>query len=288
MRHIIIIPARNEAAHIGQTLKSLLGQSEPADRIYVVDDGSQDQTAEIVDTVAQSHPEVVLIRAEDRGFRRMGGGVVDAFNLAYQRCRHEQFTYISKIDADLILPPNYWEVLLGFLDAHPEYAAAGGIPHDRFGDRLLAWRMPASHVPGPLKTFRKDIFDAMGGFIPTLGWDIIDLVKARSMGYQTGYISELPVVHLRPHGSAEGALRGKAQWGKGAYVIGSHPLFVVGRAIYRMWEPPYIVGGLAVLWGYLRAALERTPQITDQSLIATLRREQMYRLGHFNRLKVDR
>jgi poly-beta-1,6-N-acetyl-D-glucosamine synthase len=283
-RHVVIVPARNEEEFLGATLDSLLSQTEPPDRIYVVDDGSTDGTADLVRERARAHPSLRLVQRSDRGTRRMGGGVVDTFNAGYARCRDEPFAYVSKIDADQVLPPDYFQRLLAYLDANPDFAAASGVPWDRIGDRLVRERMPRSHVAGSLKTIRKSVFDEMGGFVPTLGWDIIDVVKMRSLGHRTGHLEELRVEHLRQHGSAEGILRGKAQWGEGAYVIGSHPLFVLARGFYRMFEPPYLLGGLAFWWGYLRAAAARRARITDRGLIRALRRDQLTRLVRLNRL----
>jgi poly-beta-1,6-N-acetyl-D-glucosamine synthase len=282
MRHVAIVPARNEAQFISTTLGSILRQTVPPDRVYVVDDGSTDETAAIVRDLCEQHPTLELVSRAPRPTRRMGGGVVEAFDAGYARCRHEAFDYVSKLDADQVLPRDYFERLLGFLDANPDYAAAGGVPYEPVAGRQVAWRMAATHVPGSLKTIRKEVFDRMGGFVPVLGWDIIDLVKMRSLGYRTGHL-HLPVRHLRQHGSAEGKVRGKVQWGEGAWIIGSHPLFVLARGIYRMREPPYVVSGLAFWWGYLRAALRRTPRIADADLVRALRREQLHRLFHFNR-----
>jgi biofilm PGA synthesis N-glycosyltransferase PgaC len=284
MRHVVIIPARNEAAHIGATLQSILEQTAVPDRIYVVDDGSSDRTGPIVEEIARVEPRIRVLRSPDRGYRHMGPGVVEAFNSAYAQCRDEDFVYLSKIDADQILPPDYFEVLLAFLDSHPDFGAAGGVPCDQLGRALRPWRIPATHVPGPLKTMRRRVFDEIGGFMPTLGWDVLDEVKMRMHGYQTGHLDELRVQHLRPHGSAEGALRGKAQWGQGAYAIGSHPVFVLARGFYRMWEPPYVIGGLALLWGYFKAAARRVPRIADADVVKALRREQLHRVLHLNRL----
>ena len=283
MRHVAIVPARDEERFIAATLESILGQTEPPDRVYVVDDGSSDATPEIVLGIAGRDPRVALVRRTERRERRMGGGVVDAFNAAYALCRGEAFAYVSKLDADQVLPPDYFERVLGFLDAHPDWAAAGGVPYEPVAGMQVRWRMPATHVPGSLKTMRKDVFDRMGGFVPVLGWDIVDGVKMRSLGYRTGHL-DLPVRHLRQHGSAEGKVRGKVQWGEGAWIIGSHPLFVLARGFYRMREPPFVVSGLAFWWGWARAALRRTPRIPDAELVRAVRREQLHRLTHFNRL----
>ena len=284
MRHVIIMPARNESGHIEKTIHSLLSQTSPADRIYVVDDGSSDDTADLVQEISKADGSVVLLRKKDRGSRLMGKGVIHAFNYAYEYCAEERFTYISKIDSDLEFPPDYFEQLLDFMDERPHVAAASGIMYDRIDGKLVRLRLPENHVPGALKTFRKSVFDEMGGFIPVLSWDIIDLVKARSLGYVTAQVGDLVVVHQRQHASAEGLLKGKAQWGTGAYVIGSHPLFVLCRGLYRMLEPPYITGGMAFWYGYLNAVITGTDRVTDEALIRCLRKEQLYRLFHFNRL----
>ena len=284
MKHIAIIPARNEAANIVRNLSSLLNQTLVPDRIYVVDDGSSDNTAVIVDAISKQNPLVVLMRREDRGRRAMGSGVVETFNTAYERCKTEDFGYISKLDADLVFPPDYFETLFRFMDQDLIIGAASGVIYDQIGQKLMRLRTPGNHVPGMLKTIRKSVFQEMGGFLPVLGWDIIDLVKIRSLGYKTANLEELKVVHLRQHASAEGVLRGKAQWGRGAYIIGSHPLFVFARGLYRMLERPYVTGGVAFWWGYLRAGANRVSRISDAELIKALRKEQLLRMVLCNRL----
>jgi biofilm PGA synthesis N-glycosyltransferase PgaC len=284
MRHIVIIAARNEEKYVKKTLQSFINQTEVPNRLYVVDDGSSDATPQIVKAIAQQHPFIVYLRKADRGTRLMGVGVIEAFNEAYVHCRAENVTYISKIDADMVLPSDYFEKLLRFMDEHLNVGAASGTVYDLIGGKTMWLRIPRDHVSGAIKTIRKKVFDAIGGFIPTLGWDIIDLVKIRALGYETTHLQELKVIHLRQHGSAEGLLKGKAQWGTGAYIIGSHPLFIFARGFYRMLEPPYVTGGIAFWWGYINAALNGLPQIDEKELIKALRKEQLQRLWYFNRL----
>jgi glycosyltransferase involved in cell wall biosynthesis len=285
MRHIVIIPARNEADHIEQTLRSILRQQERPDRIYVVDDGSTDRTITIVDRICEQESSVILIKSGDRGYRKMGAGVVEVFNRAYNLIRDQHCSYVSKIDADLVMEPNYFRALLDRMDDDPALAIAGGNRYEKVAEQWLWDRTPSHHVPGGLKTMRRSAFDRMGGFIPTLGWDIIDEVKAHMLGYKTVNFPDLKVLHLRPHASAEGVLRGKATWGRGAYIIGSHPLFAFFRGIYRMRERPFVLGGLAFWWGYCLAAIQGEPKIDDKVLIAFLRKEQLQRLFGFNRIK---
>jgi len=61
----IIVPARNEEANISACLDSLLAQSYPRREVIVVDDRSEDGTAEVVRRYQQEHPEVRLLQIED-------------------------------------------------------------------------------------------------------------------------------------------------------------------------------------------------------------------------------
>lgn len=282
LKHAIIIPAHNEAAYIRRTLESLLAQTEPADRIIVVDDGSADETSAIVRVLARDHACLTLVNGPPSAERRYR--VVEVFNRGYELVRGGPCEYVSKIDADLIFPRDYFRRLFEVMDADPTIGAAGGVLCDIVGGKLMPIRIPETHVPGPLKTMRRSAFDEMGGFIPTLGWDIVDTVKMRMLGYRTLNLPELRVTHLRRHGSATGIVRGNVRMGHGAYVIGTHPLFALARSFYRMLEPPYLVGGLALGYGYFRSWLAGKPQIPDKALIEALRKEQMHRLLHRNRL----
>jgi biofilm PGA synthesis N-glycosyltransferase PgaC len=284
MKHIIIMPAHNEAALIARTLQSIADQTERPDRLLVVDDGSTDATAAIVRQFMARHPWISLI-----GGQKSGGGrryrVVEVFNQGYQQVRSERADYVSKIDADLIFPKDYFERLFRLMDADRTIGAAGGVLEEvTASGRRHRLRMPDNHVPGPVKTIRKEVFEEMGGFVPMLGWDIIDLVKIRSLGYRTVCLPELVVIHQRQTAAATGILRGNVRMGHGAYVIGTHPLFALGRAVYRMFEPPYVLAGLALGYGYFRSWFARAEQMPDRSLIAALQSEQLYRLVHFNKL----
>ncbi len=284
MRHVAIIVAKNEERFIGRMLRSLCAQTAPPDRVYVVDDGSTDGTAAAVEAIAAQWPALFLVRRPAGVPRTHEDGVVPAFLAAYDQCRELDFTYVSRLDADIEFHPDYFQVLLGHLDAHPDWAMAGGVPYEEVGGQVRGWKMPAQHVPGALKTMRRDVFDRIGGFVPTYSWDIVDGVAMRALGYRTGNLP-LRVEHLRPHGSYEGVLRGRVKWGEGAWTIGTHPLYALARGAYLMTQNrPYLLAGAAYWWGYLRAALRRTPRIADADLTRALRRELLGRLLRLNRV----
>ena len=95
----VIIPAYNAEAFITQTLESVLGQTYPNIEVLVVDDGSQDQTAAIIQGFVHRDSRVTL-------FQQSNQGVAAARNLAIQKSRG---AYISPIDADDIWYPQKLE-----------------------------------------------------------------------------------------------------------------------------------------------------------------------------------
>jgi glycosyltransferase involved in cell wall biosynthesis len=108
----VIIPAYNAADYIGRTLESLRAQSFGDFEAIVVDDGSRDETAEVVRRFAESDPRVRLIR-------QANAGVAAARNRAIAEARGR---YIANLDADDMWRPTFLERTVGALEAAGEDA----------------------------------------------------------------------------------------------------------------------------------------------------------------------
>ena len=91
----VIIPAYNAERFIERTLKSVLAQTYHNLEVIVVDDGSQDRTAEIVQSISQLDGRVKLLQQPN-------SGVAAARNLGIQKSTGE---FIAPIDADDIWYP---------------------------------------------------------------------------------------------------------------------------------------------------------------------------------------
>jgi glycosyltransferase involved in cell wall biosynthesis len=95
----VIIPAYNAEAFIAQTLESVLSQTYKNIEVLVVDDGSLDRTAEIVEFFAETDSRIILLK-------QANAGVAAARNLAIEKSNGE---YIAPIDADDIWYPQKLE-----------------------------------------------------------------------------------------------------------------------------------------------------------------------------------
>jgi cellulose synthase/poly-beta-1,6-N-acetylglucosamine synthase-like glycosyltransferase len=188
----VIIAARNEGAVIGATIDALLAQTDPPDLILIADDGSEDGTADILEThygLTMSAPGVMSnpgsLEPRLRWLRLPSGGKARALNAALPLVA---MPIVVTVDADTILDRDAIEVVRHAFAADPDLAVAGGVLSPRCDSapmgRVLqffqtyeyvrnfmsryAWSRMESLllISGAFAAFRRDAVIAVGGFDP--------------------------------------------------------------------------------------------------------------------------
>jgi glycosyltransferase involved in cell wall biosynthesis len=276
-RLCIITPVRDEALYARRTLDSVIAQTERPTRWIIVDDGSTDATPEILAEYAAAHDWIQVIRRDDRGFRRVGGGVIDAFYAGYDTIDANDYDYICKLDLDLDLPPRYFETLLDRMEADPRIGCCSGKAYMELGGKLVSEKLGDENAVGASKLYRRTCFQEIGGFVREVMWDGIDGHRCRMLGWiaVSWDDPELRFVHLRPMGTSDkGWWRGRVRHGYGQWFMGTSFVYMVVSAAFRMTRPPYVLGGLGMLWGYVRSAIRREPRYADPELRQFVRRYQ--------------
>ena len=137
------------------------------------------------------------------------------------------------------------------------------------------------HVSGACQVFRRECFEAIGGYVPIKGGSIdhVAVISARMHGWRTRTFLEKVCIHHREIGTAQqGSLKSKFKVGVKDYRIGNHPLWEVFRVVYQMTQTPRLVGGLALGMGYIWAALRRLERPVPHELVKFQRKEQLDRL----------
>jgi glycosyltransferase involved in cell wall biosynthesis len=81
LRFAVVIPTYNEEAFIGQTLASLMAQTQLPEQIIVVNDGSTDTTAAIVASLAARYPQIQLVHTASEAIHLPGSKVIQAFQV---------------------------------------------------------------------------------------------------------------------------------------------------------------------------------------------------------------
>jgi len=290
--YVLISPCRDEADYMRQTLDTVIAQSMRPAKWIIVDDGSTDETPQILAEYAKRHDWIEIVTRSDRGRRAVGPGVIDAFYAGLDTINLDSFDYLCKLDLDLEIPQAYFERVIEQMEAIPRMANFSGKPYLRERDgRLTSERLGDENAVGQIKLYRTIAFKDIGGFVRQVSWDGIDGHMCRMRGWvaKSEDIPELRFIHLRQMGSSQHSIWvGRLRWGFGKYFMGSALYYVAAVAFYRTFEKPYIVGGWGIFWGYLKAMLAGASRFENKEFRRFLRRFELQSLFFGKRRTVDR
>lgn len=281
---IVVSPGRNEAAYMRRTLDSMVAQTQRPALWIIVDDGSTDDSPQILAEYAARHDWIRVLSKPDRGHRAVGPGVIEAFYFGLDTVDLDAYDYLCKLDLDLDLPPRYFEILTSRMQADPRIGTCSGKAYFRnAAGHLVSENIGDEMSLGMTKLYSVACFRQIGGFVREVMWDGIDCHKARQLGWTpvSWDDPDLRFEHLRPMGSSEQSIyTGRRRHGFGQYYMGTHPLFLIASAVNKMRQPPFVLGGLAMLQGYFGAMLRRAPRHGDTDLVGFIRSYQLQALRH--------
>jgi glycosyltransferase involved in cell wall biosynthesis len=283
-RVLIVTPVKDEAEYLQRTIDSVVAQTARPTTWIIVDDGSSDATGPIADRAAGEHPWIQVLHRPPGTVRRVGPGVIEAFYAGLEQVNIKDYDFVCKLDGDLEFGPNYFADLLARFAADPRLGTASGKAHIPVGKdgRFVLERTGDEFSHGVAKLYRRECFEEIGGFVRQVMWDGIDCHRCRMLGWKAQSYNDpaLAIKHLRPMGSSHKSIyHGRRRWGFGQYFMGTHPLYILGIAAYRMAERPWVLGGLNILFGYIGAGLRRAPRYDDPEFRRHLHRWQLKKLG---------
>ena len=257
--------------------ESVINQSIKPDLWVIVDDGSTDNTPEILST--KQHSFIQVVTRKNRGARSVGPGVIEAFYSGYEKFNIDEFEYICKLDLDLILPPKYFELMIHEMESRPRLGTFSGKAYfiDNDTGKLRSENLGDESSIGATKFYRVSCFKQIGGFVRQVMWDGIDSHRCRLLGWisESRDDEETRFTHLRPMGSSQnGILTGRMRHGFGQHFMGTGLIYTIAATIYRLNHPPVIIGSLASFWGYLKSIICRNPKINDPEMISFMRKYQ--------------
>ena len=281
--YALVTPARNEAAFIGATIRSVIAQTTRPLRWIIVSDGSTDETDAIVQRFAAEHPWIELLRLPERRERHFAAKA-HAFNSGFARLHGVHYDIVGNLDADITFDPEYFQFLLERFFSDPLLGVAGTpfIEGEQIDQHTYAHRyVQLDHVSGAVQLFRRDCFDSVGGYVPIKGGavDWIAVTTARMNGWKTRTFTEKVCFHHRKLGTGnDHPWMVRFRYGQKAYYVGGHPLWITLRGLFQMRERPWIIGGFLFECGYWWSFLTRLPRPVSPELMAFHRGEQMERL----------
>ena len=271
MDYWVTVVAKNAAQNISSTLTSLLHQTLRPTRIVVVNDGSSDGTDEILVKACRENQIVQVLTLPDLGYdiRRVPANV----NLAIASASELHADYLMISGDDCIYPTTYVASIIQQMDDEVKIAVASGLPDER-------GVISQEHSPsGSGRIIRTKFLSDVGNRFPVrAGWEAWLLFKAAQMGLETQVFSELTYSHVRARGSSHQF----TYWGAAMFTLGYCPLYALGRVVRSFIKLSSLKPSLALLRGYLTAALGSADPFVvpfDTSLRRFVSRQQKRRIS---------
>lgn len=171
----VIMPVCNGAPFVGKAIQSILLQSFHDFELIVVDDGSTDETPEILERFLKKDPRIIVLRHEKPL------GISLSCNEA---ATHARGKFLARMDADDIAMPQRLETQLQCIENRPECVALGtwAMQIDPDGWPIGYWRVPTEHeailnqllsgrggaIIHPTAMIRRSAFNTVGGYDESL------------------------------------------------------------------------------------------------------------------------
>lgn len=204
MQVSVVIPTYNRAAFIREALESVLAQTYQDFEILVIDDGSTDNTAEIVQSIGDAR-----IRYVTQDHR----GVPAAIDMGWRAAQGE---YIARLDSDDRWLPEFLHEVVSRMDADPSVGAVYARAHamnssgqmltqligtqERFPGHTLKSVIYGDFVTAMAVLIRRSAIAAAGGYDVSLitneDWDM--WIKIAYQNYKIGYVPRV-LAHYRFH-----------------------------------------------------------------------------------------
>ncbi|NGY37318.1 glycosyltransferase family 2 protein [Flavobacterium sp. XN-5] len=264
MNYYIVIPAHNEEAFIALTLQSLISQTHLPSKVVVVNDNSTDKTAEIVLAFAKDNPYISLVEKKSSAIHLPGSKVIQAFQKGFETL-DDNYDIIVKLDADLILPKNYFETIVKHFEENPTTGMAGGFAYiEKNGGWILENLTDKDHIRGAFKAYRKACFKQMGGLKAAMGWDTVDELLSKFYGWKVVTDDSLIVKHLKPTG-ANYNKTARYKQGEAFYTLGyGFTITAIASAkLSFMKKKPLLF--FDYIHGFLKAKSAKTPLLVTES-----------------------
>ena len=116
--YVIVTPAFNEADYIGKTINSVLGQTIRPLIWLIVDDGSEDDTAKVIQQYATDYKWIQYMYRTKESGQSYYVSNVHAIMAGYEQVKAVNYDFLAVLDADISLPKNYYEQIFNLSLIH--------------------------------------------------------------------------------------------------------------------------------------------------------------------------
>jgi biofilm PGA synthesis N-glycosyltransferase PgaC len=269
--YALITPARDEAENLTRLAESIVDQTISPTAWLIVDNGSTDGTVELARRLASEHLFIDVLEIPGAPSATRGAPSVRAFTAGLAVLEGDPDVVVN-LDADVSMPIDYFERLLAVFGGDDRLGIASGLCLERSRGEWQETPVTGGHVRGATRAYRRECLQEVLPLEERVGWDGIDVYKARANGWRTATIRSISFKHHRQLGEREGSRR--RAWfeqGRAAHYMGYRPLYLLLRTALRMLREP---AAGAMLQGYAISMFSGEPRIADPHVQAAVKRDQ--------------
>lgn len=279
--YVLISPVYNEERILERCIESVASQTHLPLRWVIVSDGSTDRTDEIVRKAASRYGFIRLLRRERpaggrKSIDRVSHGIVAGVSAGVGSVSEIGYQYLAKMDADVTLEPDFFEKVIARMEADPELGLSGG---GIYNVGTPGGFLNPEFVGGPVRVFRRECWESIGGLLPFGHEDYTSATSARMKGWK---VRCFPEIRAYQHDVPANTVREKVpvcfHLGQMDYINGGLLSFELARCGMRMLKHPVFLAGAAMLCGYLSAWLRRMPIELPKDMIEFMQAEQRMKL----------
>ena len=243
MKYVALTSGRNEERFIRQTIEAVLGQNPSPDVYVVVDDNSTDKTSKIV----SEYKEITLLELKNPRHKTRGVNLAWALNSGVKKgtILEPSWDYLLKVDADSVIPKDYFIRLREKFKENPRLGVTSGTPYDE-----KVWRGRASDGA---KIYRRECWDSIKYFTPGNAFDTLALIQAKQHGWIVQSYPEIKYVQLRTWRRVN-----LSRWilsGRSRYFLGFPVWHTFLIAFVYSTDRPWILGGVTMFIAHLLTCL---------------------------------
>ena len=190
----------------------------------------------------------------------------------------DEYDVIVKLDADLILPNNYFETILNIFEKDATIGMAGGFAHiEKNGEWILENLTDKDHIRGAFKAYRKACFQQIGNLKPAMGWDTVDELLSKFYGWKVVTDASLIVKHLKPTG-ANYNKTARYKQGEAFYTLGYGFLItsIASAKLAMMKKKPLLF--LDYIKGFWKAKAAKTPLLVTAEQAKFIRKYRLKKM----------
>jgi glycosyltransferase involved in cell wall biosynthesis len=196
-KYIIISSAYNEGKNIEQVIKSVIKQTVLPSEWIIINDGSTDETEQIIQEYSNKYKFIRLINKKNDNLE-FGTHVAVNFNLGLEKLTVKEWDFIAQLDADISIDrQDFYEYQIKAMLSNDKLGNTSGITYTIVnGIKTLNKRRPFWRTGGATKFYKRKCFEDIGGILPIFAWDGLDVYKAMYNGWETRTFYDLEVNHL--------------------------------------------------------------------------------------------